>query len=250
MSLFNINISGIASEVENAIYDYVVQPIVCLVQDAVNWIIYVAFYLAKLVCDVVFSFIQSIYNFVLQILSNIIQILAGAINNIISTLRAKLVPAFVVAVTPKGEELLIRYAIRGVTHANSFKQGVVRGILAGLMGISIPAFAYLIASVIDSVIPNQQVDVTNLLFPIQTLQSLSKDICCPISAVVPPQCTNTCGVTGLPVCSQPCMELSNGNTYCFGVQFMSQTSQSTTPTTQVPPSQTIYFLEQLSVTTS
>ncbi len=98
MSLFNINISGIASEVENALYDYIVQPIVCLVQDAVNWIVYIAFYFAKLVCDVVFSFIQSIYNFVLEILSNIIQILAGTINNIITTLRAKLVPAFVVAV--------------------------------------------------------------------------------------------------------------------------------------------------------
>jgi|ECHvirMinimDraft_2_1075157.scaffolds.fasta_scaffold04714_3 hypothetical protein len=250
MSLFNINISGIASEVETALYDYVVQPIVCLVQDAINWIIYVAFYLAKAVCDIIFSFLQSVYNFVLQILSNIIQLIAGTINNIVSTLRAKLVPAFVVAVTPKGEELLIRYAIRGVTNASSFKQGLVRGILAGLMGISIPMFAYLVGSVVDSVIPNQPVDVTNLLFPIQTLQALSKDICCPISAVVSPQCSNTCGVTGLPVCSPPCLELNNGNTYCFGLQFLSQTSQSTTPTTQVPPSQAVYLTEQFTVTTS
>ncbi len=160
-------------------------------------------------------------------MSNVIQLLAGVINNIISTLRAKLVPAFVVAVTPKGEELLIRYAIRGVTHASNFKQGLVRGVLAGLMGISIPFFAYLVGSVIDSVLPNQQVDVTNLLFPIQTLQALASDICCPITAVTPPQCTNTCGVTGFPVCSQPCIELNNGNTYCFGIQFISQTSQST-----------------------
>jgi hypothetical protein len=227
-----------------------IQPIECLVQDAINWMIYIAFYFAKLVCDIIFSFLQSIYNFVLQILSNVIQLLAGVINNIISTLRAKLVPAFVVAVTPKGEELLIRYAIRGVTHASNFKQGLVRGVLAGIMGISIPFFAYLVGSVIDSVLPNQQVDVTNLLFPIQTLQALAKDICCPITAVTPPQCTNTCGVTGFPVCSQPCIELNNGNTYCFGIQFISQTSQSTTPTTQVPPSQTVYLTEQLTVTTS
>jgi hypothetical protein len=250
MSLFNINISGVASEVESALYDYLIQPIECLVQDAINWMIYIAFYFAKLVCDIIFSFLQSIYNFVLQILSNVIQLLAGVINNIISTLRAKLVPAFVVAVTPKGEELLIRYAIRGVTHASNFKQGLVRGVLAGLMGISIPFFAYLVGSVIDSVLPNQQVDVTNLLFPIQTLQALASDICCPITAVTPPQCTNTCGVTGFPVCSQPCLELNNGNTYCFGIQFISQTSQSTTPTTQVPPSQTVYLTEQLTVTTS
>jgi len=250
MSLFNINISGVASEVESALYDYLIQPIECLVQDAINWMIYIAFYFAKLVCDIIFSFLQSIYNFVLQILSNVIQLLAGVINNIISTLRAKLIPAFVVAVTPKGEELLIRYAIRGITHARSFKEGVVRGVLAGLMGISVPIFAYLVGSVIDSVLPNQQVDVTNLLFPIQTLQALAKDICCPITAVTPPQCSNTCGVTGFPVCSQPCLELNNGNTYCFGIQFISQTSQSTTPTTQVPPSQTVYLTEQLTVTTS
>lgn len=250
MSLFNINISGIASEVETALYDYVIQPIECLVQDAINWMIYVAFYFTKVVCDIIFSFLQSIYNFVLQILSNIIQLLAGTINNIVSTLRAKLVPAFVVAVTPKGEELLLRYTIRGVTSANSMKHGIARGILGGLMGLSIPLFAYLMGSVIDSVLPNQQVDVTNLLFPIQSLQALAKDICCPITAVTPPQCTSTCGVTGFPVCSQPCLELNNGNTYCFGLQFVSQTSQSTTPTTSVPPSQTVYLTEQFTVTTS
>ncbi|ACB37280.1 hypothetical protein AFV9_gp46 [Betalipothrixvirus uzonense] len=250
MSLFNINISGVASEVETALYDYLIQPIECLVQDAINWIVYITFYLAKVVCDLIFSFLQSVYNFVLQILQNIIQVIAGTINNVVSTLRAKLVPAFVVAITPRGEELLIRYAIRGITHANNFKQGLVRGFLAGMTGISIPLLAYLSGIIMDSVIPNTQIDVTNLLFPIQTLQQLSKDICCPISAVTPPQCSNTCGVTGFPVCTPPCLELSNGNTYCFGVQFISQTSTSTTPTTSIPPSQAVYFLQQMTVTTS
>ena len=246
MSLFNINISGVASEVESALYDYLAQPFICLVQDAINWIIYGLFYFSKVVCDLLFAFVQAIYNFVLSILQNIISLLANAINGIISTLRAKLVPAFVVAITPKAEEELIRYAIRGVTSASSFRQGITRGILAGLMGMGIPFLAYLTGAIIDSVIPNQAIDVTNLLFPIQTLQQLSKDICCPITAVVSPQCTNTCGAVGAPVCSPPCLELNNGNTYCFGAQWISQ--QATTTSTTSPPAQTVTFTQSISVT--
>jgi hypothetical protein len=245
-SIFSITLSGITTEVENALYEYLLAPFICTIQDAINWIIYALFYFSKVVCDVFFSFIQSIYNFVLTILSDIISLLAGAINNIVSTLRAKLVPAFVVAVTPKAEEELIRYTIRGVTSAGSLKQGVVRGILGGLMGIGIPMLSFLVGSIIDSVIPNQAVDVTNLLFPIQTLRQLASDICCPISAVTAPQCTNTCGATHSPVCSPPCLELSNGNTYCFGVQFISQVSTSVTTT--VPPSESVSLSTSFTVT--
>ena len=246
MSLFNINISGVASEVETALYDYLAQPFICLVQDAINWIIYGLFYFSKVVCDILFAFIQTIYNFVLSVLQNIITLLAGAINNIVSTLRAKLVPAMVVAITPKAEEELIRYTIRGITSASSFKQGITRGLLGGLAGLGIPILAFLAGSVVDSVIPNQAIDVTNLLFPIQTLQQLSSEICCPLTAVVAPQCTNTCGISGAPVCSPPCLELNNGNTYCFGVQFTPQ--QSVTTTTTTPPSQTVTFTQSITVT--
>ncbi|CAJ31603.1 hypothetical protein AFV6_gp49 [Betalipothrixvirus pozzuoliense] len=245
-SILSISLSGIGSEVENALYSYLLQPLICVIQDVINYIIYGLFYFAKVVCDVFFSFVQAIYNFILTILSDIISLLAGAINNIISTLRSKLVPAFVVAITPKAEEELIRYTIRGVTSASSVKQGIVRGLLGGLMGIGIPLISFLAGSIIDSVIPNQAVDVTNLLFPIQTLRQLSSDICCPISAVIPPQCKNTCGAVNAPVCTPPCLELSNGNTYCFGVQFISQTATSTT--TSVPPSESVTLSTSFTVT--
>ena len=246
MSLFNINLTGVASDVVSALYDYIAEPFVCLVQDAINWIIYGLFYFAKVVCDLFFSFIQSIYNFVLSILQNIVSLLAGAINSIVSTLRAKLVPAFVVAVTPKAEEELIRYTIRGMTSANSVKHGITRALLGGLAGAGIPFLAYLVGSVLDSIIPNQAIDVTNLLFPIQTLQQLSKDICCPITAVTSPQCKNICGAVNAPLCTPPCIEISNGNTYCFGAQWFTQTSVTTT--TSVPPSESVTMTQSITVT--
>ena len=249
MSLFNINLTGVASEVESALYSYIVQPFICLIQDAVNWIIFALFYFSKVVCDLFFSFIQAIYNFVLSILQDIIQLLASAINGIVSTLRAKLVPAFVVAITPKAEEELIRYTIRGVTHSNSFKQGLIRGILGGLTGMGIPILAYMVGSVIDSIIPNQAVDVTNLLFPIQTLKQLSKDICCPITNVTAPQCKNICGAVNAPACSPPCLELSNGNTYCFGAQWFTIPSSSTS-TSGTAPQTTVTLTQYMTVTTS
>lgn len=250
MSLFSISLSGIATDILTGLLDYLVQPVECIIQDVINWIMYALLYFAKISCDVFFTVLQTIYNFVLGFLTDVITVLAGTINNVVNTIRSKLVPAFVVAVTPKAEEKLITYAIRGVTSANSFRQGIVRGILAGLMGMGIPFLAYLTGSIIDTVIPSTPIDVTNLLFPIQTLRQLASNICCPITAVIPPQCSNSCGVSGFPVCSQPCVEMNTGTTYCLGVQFVTQSSTTTTPSTSVPPAQTVTFTQGFTVTVS
>ena len=241
MSLFNINLSGVASDVTTALLDYIVQPLECILQDAINWLIYAFMWAAKMACDIFYAILQNIYNFVLSILQSVITLVAGTINDVVNTIRSKLVPAFVVAVTPRAEEKLIEYVIRGVTSANSLKQGLTRGLLGLLTGAGIPFLATFVGQVVDSVIPSNPIDVTNLLFPIRTLQQFASSIYCPITNVITPSCSSTCGVSGLPVCSSPCVQLNNGNQYCFGLQFVTGTTTTSSTSNTPPPAAIVEF---------
>ncbi len=253
MSLFNINLSGVASDVLSGLVDYLVQPIECLIQDAINWILYGLLYLAKMVCDLFFSFLQVIVTYIIQFVNGLISVAVNVINSLVNTIRQKLPATLAVAVTPVAEERLLHSFANAITNSRNMKDMISKTLFSFLGMIGIPFLAYGIGLVLDEVFPKTQLDVTPLLAPYEfTTPSCSSGqgpFCCPIVNVVAPQCTPTCGSASvpIPVCSAPIMQLSTGAQYQIGVNFAQAPTTTTTTSTVTVPSTTITLGEVLNV---